>query len=109
MDGPDMRAFIGFVCFFGVALPLICLVTALLHYNKYERCKQHVNQVRLDFQRSQLERELNIRRDRGRQHASAEASHGSMTGATSVGVGGTGVTELPNMYWPLAGSAAHVS
>lgn len=31
MDGPDMQAFIGFVCFFGVALPLICLVASGRH------------------------------------------------------------------------------
>eukprot|EP00435_Cladocopium_sp_Y103_P065619 s23_g27.t1 len=55
---PPIKAFIGFVCFFGVALPLICLVTALLHYNKYERCKHHVRQLRLEYQREQLEREL---------------------------------------------------
>lgn len=58
MNVLDMQAFIGFVCFFGVALPLICLVTALLHYNKYERCKHHVRQLRLEYQREQLEREL---------------------------------------------------
>lgn len=58
MDGPDMQAFIGFVCFFGVALPLICLVTSLLHYNKYERCQQHVQQFRASLQRGQLAREL---------------------------------------------------
>lgn len=62
MDGPDMQAFIGFVCFFGVALPLICLVSALLHYNKYEQCKQHVHQLRLEFQRDQLDREMALRR-----------------------------------------------
>jgi len=62
MDGPDMQAFIGFVCFFGVALPLICLVTALLHYNKYERCKQHLQQLRLDYQREQLDSEMSARR-----------------------------------------------
>merc|ERR1712039_528883 len=62
MDGADMQAFIGFVCFFGVALPLICLVSALLHYNKYERCRQHLHQMRLEFQRDQLDREISARR-----------------------------------------------
>lgn len=61
MDGPDMQAFVGFVCFFGVALPLICLITALLHFNKYERCRQHVSQLRLDYQREQLSQELATR------------------------------------------------
>ncbi|CAK0872016.1 unnamed protein product, partial [Prorocentrum cordatum] len=58
MDSFDMQAFIGFVCFFGVALPLVCLATALLHHNKYELCKQHLHRMRLDYQRAQLDREL---------------------------------------------------
>mmetsp|Transcript_86057 Transcript_86057/g.168313 ORF Transcript_86057/g.168313 Transcript_86057/m.168313 type:complete len:171 (-) Transcript_86057:47-559(-) len=71
MDGLDMQAFIGFVCFFGVALPLICLVTALLHYSKYERCKQHLQQLRLEFQREQLEREMASRRGFGGRSSSS--------------------------------------
>eukprot|EP00929_Paragymnodinium_shiwhaense_P025876 TRINITY_DN15544_c0_g1_i1.p1 TRINITY_DN15544_c0_g1~~TRINITY_DN15544_c0_g1_i1.p1 ORF type:complete len:849 (-),score=172.53 TRINITY_DN15544_c0_g1_i1:50-2596(-) len=58
VDGPDMQAFVGFVCFFGVALPLICLITALLHYNKYEQCRQQLQHLRLSYQREQLDREL---------------------------------------------------
>eukprot|EP00928_Gymnodinium_smaydae_P062980 TRINITY_DN46694_c0_g1_i1.p1 TRINITY_DN46694_c0_g1~~TRINITY_DN46694_c0_g1_i1.p1 ORF type:complete len:485 (-),score=106.08 TRINITY_DN46694_c0_g1_i1:56-1300(-) len=79
VDGPDMQAFVGFVCFFGVALPLICLITALLHYNKYERCRQHIRQVRLDYQREQLNEEL---RPQGGSRGGARRS-----GAPSAGSG----------------------
>lgn len=58
MDGPDVQAFVAFVCFFGIALPLICIVTALLHVNKQQRCRQKVHELRLQVQREQLEREL---------------------------------------------------
>lgn len=62
MDGADVQAFVAFVCFFGVALPLICMVTVLLHANKQRRCKQQLRILRLEYQRSQLERELIDRR-----------------------------------------------
>merc|ERR1719324_406814 len=70
MDGPDMQAFVVFVCFFGVVMPLICMVTALLHINKQERCKQHVHQLRSQAQREMMQMELDERlgqerRDRG--------------------------------------------
>jgi len=58
MDGRDLQAFVAFVCFFGVVLPLLCMITALLHLNKQERCKQHLHEVRLLLQREQLEREM---------------------------------------------------
>lgn len=35
LSGLCSQAFIGFVCFFGVALPLICLVTALLQLGSW--------------------------------------------------------------------------
>merc|ERR1711865_881445 len=33
MDGPDVQAFVGSVCFFAIGLPAICMITALLHVN----------------------------------------------------------------------------
>ena len=56
--GYDVQAFVGFVCFFGIALPLICMVTVLLHVNKQQQCKQHVQEIRLQVQREQLAREM---------------------------------------------------
>jgi len=61
MDGPDVQAFVGFVCFFGIALPLICMVTVLLHVNKQQRCKQHVRELRFQLQREQLDFEISHR------------------------------------------------
>jgi len=61
MDSGDMQAFVVFVCFFGVVLPLICMATALLHINKQERCKQHIQQLRDQVQREQLADELSDR------------------------------------------------
>lgn len=84
MDSPDLQAFIGFVCFFGVALPLICLVSSLLHYNKNERCKQHVHILRLAYQRSQLDREIGAR---GRVRQGRAGAAGSSAG-WAAGAGG---------------------
>jgi len=58
MDGHDLQGFVAFVCFFGVVLPLICMITALLHLNKQDRCKQYLQEIRLLLQREQLEREM---------------------------------------------------
>lgn len=77
MDGPDMQAFVVFVCFFGVVMPLICMVTALLHINKQERCKQHVQQLRLQVQREMLSAEL------------SERAGGAPFSATSASGGGS--------------------
>jgi hypothetical protein len=85
MDGPDMQAFVVFVCFFGVVMPLICMVTALLHINKQERCKQHVHQLRSQAQREMMQMELDERlgqerRDRGttgQEGATRSPSRGS--------------------------------
>lgn len=62
MASHDVQAFIGFVCFFGIALPLICIITGLLHLNKRQRCKFHVREARLQFEREHLEQELISRR-----------------------------------------------
>jgi len=80
MDGPDVQAFVGFVCFFGIALPLICMVTVLLHVNKSQRCKQHVRELRLQLQREQLEAEITQRRTQPATR-SPSASSRSPTGA----------------------------
>lgn len=61
----DMQAYVLSVCFFGLGLPLICLITFLLHYSKYERCKNHVENLRLEYQREQLGRELSARSELG--------------------------------------------
>lgn len=58
MDGYDLQAFVGFVCFFGIALPLICMITVLMHVSKQQQCKQHVQEIRLQVQREQLAREM---------------------------------------------------
>lgn len=58
LDGADVQAFVCFVCFFGVALPLLCIMTLLLHANKLARCKLRVQTARLRRQRVQLEEEL---------------------------------------------------
>jgi hypothetical protein len=52
------------------------MVTVLLHANKQRRCKQQLRVLRLEYQRSQLERELVERRsDSG---GSVTASTGSL-------------------------------
>lgn len=58
MDALDVQAFMSFVCFFGMALPLICMLTVLLHMNKHNRYKQQIQEVRLLYQRQQLDQEL---------------------------------------------------
>lgn len=58
MDTNDTMAFVGCVCFFGGAVPMAFIATALLHMNKYARCKRHVQEARLQAQREQLGREL---------------------------------------------------
>ncbi|CAE7023989.1 unnamed protein product, partial [Symbiodinium natans] len=109
MNVLDMQAFIGFVCFFGVALPLICLVTALLHYNKYERCKHHVRHLRLEYQREQLERELAAGNEEeadfnaGRSQRSGNAS--SSTRDANAGAA-RATPEESSSYQPLAGEPA---
>eukprot|EP00927_Polykrikos_kofoidii_P042174 TRINITY_DN36028_c0_g1_i1.p1 TRINITY_DN36028_c0_g1~~TRINITY_DN36028_c0_g1_i1.p1 ORF type:complete len:687 (-),score=82.89 TRINITY_DN36028_c0_g1_i1:337-2397(-) len=65
IDSSDMQVFVIFVCFFGVALPLICLITALMHYNKLERCRDHLHQMQLNVQRAQLDTELQRRHGEG--------------------------------------------
>eukprot|EP00746_Dinoflagellata_sp_MGD_P123621 gnl/MRDRNA2_/MRDRNA2_58244_c0_seq1.p1 gnl/MRDRNA2_/MRDRNA2_58244_c0~~gnl/MRDRNA2_/MRDRNA2_58244_c0_seq1.p1 ORF type:complete len:437 (-),score=42.82 gnl/MRDRNA2_/MRDRNA2_58244_c0_seq1:44-1264(-) len=65
MDRADVNAFVAFVCFFGVALPLICMVTILLHANKIRRCKLQVRHLRTEYQRTQLEQEMISRREGG--------------------------------------------
>ncbi|OLP96731.1 hypothetical protein AK812_SmicGene21013 [Symbiodinium microadriaticum] len=111
---PTLRtstAFIGFVCFFGVALPLICLVTALLHYNKYERCKHHVRHLRLEYQREQLERELATGGNEEeaefstRSQRSGNASSSSRDAHTGAARGAL----EESSYQPLAGEPAATS
>eukprot|EP00933_Yihiella_yeosuensis_P071036 TRINITY_DN7921_c1_g1_i1.p1 TRINITY_DN7921_c1_g1~~TRINITY_DN7921_c1_g1_i1.p1 ORF type:complete len:410 (+),score=52.84 TRINITY_DN7921_c1_g1_i1:38-1231(+) len=58
MDSLDVQAFMSFVCFFGMALPLICMITVLLHVQKNYRCKKHIQEVRLLYQREQLDMEM---------------------------------------------------
>lgn len=84
MDGPDVQAFVGFVCFYGIGLPLICMVTVLLHVNKQQRCKQHVRDLRLQLQREQLELELNHREPETSQRSSS-ASRSSSTRSAGNG------------------------
>lgn len=89
MDGPDVQVFVGFVCFFGIAMPLICMVAALLHVSKQQRCKQHVQEIRLLCQRDQLERELVDRR-----HIRQAATLLS-TGASAEAIAAVSPTDLP--------------
>jgi len=58
LDGADVQAFVCFVCFFGVALPLICMMTLLIHANKLKRVRMRAQAVRLRHQRIRLEEEL---------------------------------------------------
>lgn len=80
MDSHDVQAFVIFVCFFGLALPLICMVTVLLHANKQQRCKVHVREMQLQQQRQQLERELEER------VALANAGRGDEGGGPLAGI-----------------------
>lgn len=89
MNVLDMQAFIGFVCFFGVALPLICLVTALLHYNKYEKCKHHVRQLRQEYQREQLAQEVSHGGDFDILDASSSVPNQANGGSSSSRASGT--------------------
>eukprot|EP00747_Dinoflagellata_sp_TGD_P098759 gnl/TRDRNA2_/TRDRNA2_167541_c0_seq2.p1 gnl/TRDRNA2_/TRDRNA2_167541_c0~~gnl/TRDRNA2_/TRDRNA2_167541_c0_seq2.p1 ORF type:complete len:271 (+),score=35.59 gnl/TRDRNA2_/TRDRNA2_167541_c0_seq2:107-814(+) len=73
-DRADVQAFIVFVCFFTVALPLVCTVTAMLHFNKQERCRQQVQELRIQIQRRQLEQELQSLRAPTRSDAADESS-----------------------------------
>lgn len=58
MDGLDVQAFVCFVCFFSVVVPLACLITGLMHINKNQLIRQHVQRMRLEVQHEQLRREL---------------------------------------------------
>mmetsp|Transcript_9771 Transcript_9771/g.23204 ORF Transcript_9771/g.23204 Transcript_9771/m.23204 type:complete len:126 (+) Transcript_9771:2-379(+) len=97
-----MQAFIGFVCFFGVALPLICLVTALLHYNKYERCKHHVRQLRLEYQREQLERELAAGEEEAEARPERRSGQATPPATSSQGLVRS-VTPVETNYQALSG------
>ncbi|CAE7308155.1 unnamed protein product [Symbiodinium sp. CCMP2456] len=110
MNVLDMQAFIGFVCFFGVALPLICLVTALLHYNKYERCKHHVRHLRLEYQREQLERELATGNEEEADVStrSQRSGHASSSSRDAHAGAARGALE-ESSYQPLAGEPAATS
>jgi len=79
MDSADVMAFVGFVGFFGIALPLVCFVTFLLHLNKQQRCKQHVQELRLQYQRDQLQQELHQQSSPWTSNATGAAAASSTT------------------------------
>mmetsp|Transcript_62688 Transcript_62688/g.136142 ORF Transcript_62688/g.136142 Transcript_62688/m.136142 type:complete len:401 (-) Transcript_62688:78-1280(-) len=73
-NGPDVQAFVGFLCFFGFAMPLICMLTVRLHLGKHQRCQQHLLEMRLGHQREQLQTELGDRRTPLAQRGSSQGS-----------------------------------
>lgn len=62
VDAKDVQSFVGFVVFFVLALPLLCMITALMHMSKHGRCDQQVRTTRSEFQRQQLQSEMSERR-----------------------------------------------
>jgi len=58
LDGEDMQAFVSFIIFFGVAMPIICVVAGLLQVHKFDRCRQIQRQGLFDQERERMEREL---------------------------------------------------
>merc|ERR1712137_1140172 len=90
----------------GVALPLVCLVTGLLHYNKNERCKHHVRQLRLEYQRDQLERELAGGNDDLEIAPASTASRGGSSSHQYVAPAGNGSDSAARGSNDRAGSVA---
>eukprot|EP00929_Paragymnodinium_shiwhaense_P022308 TRINITY_DN14285_c0_g1_i1.p1 TRINITY_DN14285_c0_g1~~TRINITY_DN14285_c0_g1_i1.p1 ORF type:complete len:479 (-),score=84.26 TRINITY_DN14285_c0_g1_i1:93-1529(-) len=61
-DEFDVRAFVAFVCFSGIILPIICMITVLLHMSKLQRVKSQLRLLRMDYQRDQLQQEIGDQR-----------------------------------------------
>lgn len=58
LDADDMQAFVVFIIFFGVAMPIICVVSGLLHIHKMDKCREVQRQGLFDLERERMEREL---------------------------------------------------